>query len=257
MTFPFSTLLIVVLVALSTTITAQKRAASPPTGSKTAMVKKSGEVGNTAVVIDETLSVLRASPSLFAKSVQRMRKGRRVQIVGVDEADGVKFYKVTAPPSNYGWVQADAVFGKFRPSDEERLARLVQALDGFEQIETAIEFFNLYPNSRFRPAILLLFGDLLEEVAAKLSKDANSKLKRAEMAASAAPLHSYFLNYVSLDRYRKLGVLFLFNSTTKQFHYDGVKWKEIVTKFSSSPEVAEAQKRLDALKAKMEKPAAK
>ena len=77
------------------------------------------------------------------------------------------------------------------------------------------------------------------------------------MAASAAPLHSYFLNYVSLDRYRKLGVLFLFNSTTKQVHYDGVKWKEIVTKFSSSTEVAEAQKRLDALKVKMEKPAAK
>ena len=257
MKFPFSTLLIIIFVALSTEIIAQKRAASPPAGIKTAAVKKSGEVGNTAVVIDETLSVLRVSPSLFANSVQRMRRGRRVQILGVAEADGVKFYKVTAPPTNYGWVQADAVFGKFRPGDEERLARLVQAQEGFEQIETATEFFNLYPNSRFRPSILLLFGDLLEEVAAKLSKDASNKLKRAEMAASAAPLHSYFLNYVSLDRYRKLGVVFLFNSTARQFHYDGARWKEIVTKFAASPEAAEAQKRLDALKAKMEKPAGK
>ena len=40
----------------------------------------------------------------------------------------------------------------------------------------------------------------------KLSKEANSRLKRAEMAATGAPLHSYFLNFVSLDRYRKLGI---------------------------------------------------
>ena len=60
-----------------------------------------------------------------------------------------------------------------------------------------------------------------------------------------------------LDRYRKLGIVFLFNSAAKQFHYDGASWKEIVAKFSSSTEAAEAQKRLDTLKVKMEKPAAK
>ena len=85
------------------------------------------EIGSTAVVIDETLSVLRDKPSLFADAVQRMRRGRSVKILAVAEADGVKFYKVTAPPSNFGWVQSDAVFGEFRPGDEERLARLVQA----------------------------------------------------------------------------------------------------------------------------------
>ena len=100
-----------------------------------------------------------------------------VQIPGVTEADGVKFYRVTVPPTNFGWVQADAVFGKFRAGDEERLARLVQALDGFDQIEAAVEFFELYPTSKFRPSILLLFGDLLEEEAAKISKHANNNLK--------------------------------------------------------------------------------
>ena len=54
-----------------------------------------------------------------------------------------------------------------------------------------------------------------------------------------------------------LGILFLFNSTTKLFHYDGASWKEIVSKFAASPEAAEAQKRLDSLKLKMEKPTAK
>ena len=145
------------------------------------------------------------------------------------------------------------MFGKFRPGDEERLAKLIQASDGFDQIEMAVEFFMMYPASRFRPTILVLYGDLLEDIAAKLSKDANSRLSKREMAASAAPLHSYYLNFVSLDRYRKLGVVFLFNSATKQFHYDGASWAEIVSKHAGSPEASEAKKRLDVLKQKMEK----
>ena len=255
MKFPYFTILLLSLV-FTADIFAQKRFAAPPAKPKTAALK-SGEIGQTAVVIDETLSVLRITPSLFSGSIHRMQRGRKVQIIRVAVADGVKFYKVTVPPTNYGWVQADAVFGKFRLGDEERLAKLVQASDGFDQIEIATEFLNIYPDSKLRPAILLLFGDLLEEVSAKLSKDANSKLKRGEMAASAAPLHSYFLNFVSLDRYRKLGILFLFNPATRAFHYDGASWKEIVTKFPTTTEAAEANKRLDSLKLKMEKPPAK
>jgi len=208
-------------------------------------------------VIDETLSILRKTPSLFSEVVHRMQRGRKVQILGVAEADGVKFYKVTAPPANFGWVQADAVFGKFRAGDEERLAKLVQAIDAFDQIEIAGQFFELYPASKFRPAILLLYGDVLEEAAAKLTKSASTQLKRDEMAASAAPLHSYYLNFNMLDRYRRLGIIFLFNSAARQFHYDGASWKEIVTKFAGTSEAVEAQKRLDALKAKMEKTAVK
>jgi hypothetical protein len=235
----------------------QKRRVAPT--SKPAALSataKPKEIGSTAVVIDETLSVLRSKPSLFAEPIQRMRRGRKIVIQGVAEADGVRFYKVAAPPNKFGWVQADAVFGAFRPSDEERLARLVQASDGFDQIEIATEFFSLYPRSAFRPVILLLFGDLLEEVAAKLSKDSSSHLSRREMAASGAPSHSYFLNFVSLDRYRKLGIIFLFNPATRNFHYDGASWKEIVAKYSASTEVAEAQKRLDSLKQKMDATAA-
>jgi hypothetical protein len=213
-----------------------------------AAAARSGEVGQTAVVIDETLAVLRKSPSLFAESVHRMSRGRRVQIQGVTEADGIKFYKVTVPPTNFGWVQADAVFGTFRAADEERLAKLAQATDGFDQIEIAHEFFEMFPNSKLRPALLLLYGDVLESSAAKLSKDATSRLSRKEMAASGAPLHTYYLNFNYLDRYRKLGIIFLFNPETKLFHYDGAAWKEIVTKFPNMAESSEAQKRIDVLK---------
>jgi hypothetical protein len=126
-------------------------------------------------------------------------------------------------------------------------------MSGFDQIEAATEFFHIFPTSSFRAPILLLYGDLIEDVADKLSKDATRALKRPEMAASAAPLHSYYLNYVSLDRYRRLGITFLFNPSTKLYHYDGASWKELVQKHPGSTEAAEAQKRLDSLKEKMAK----
>jgi hypothetical protein len=256
--------LLLALIVLGSVISlsAQRRAttvSSRPTSARAAKPAsaRSAEIGQQAVVIDESLSVLRESPSLFAPIVHRIGRGKKVQILGVAQGDGVKFYKVAAPPAATGWVQADAVFGKFRKEDEKRLAELIQALDGYDQIEAATEFFNLYPTSQFKPAILLLFGDLLEELAvSKLSKDANSRLKRNEMAASGAPMHSYYLNFVSLDRYRKLGITFLFNPTERRFHYDGSSWREIVAKFSAASEAVEAKKRLDSLTAKMTAPTA-
>lgn len=249
MKLPFLTTLTILTAIFCGSAAAQRK----PAAAVKPKPFRSTEIGQSAVVVDETLSILRKEPSLFSESVHRMQRGRKVQILGVTEADGVKFYKVTVPPKNFGWVQADAVFGKFRQGDEERLARFVRAIDGFDQIEVATQFFELYPASRFRPSILLLFGDLLEEIGLKLSKDANSRLKAREMAATAAPMHSYYLNFNYLDRYRKLGIIFLFNSTAKQFHYDGASWKEILAKFPTSPEAAEAQRRLDTLQLKMEK----
>lgn len=239
---------------LSLSIHAQRQ--SQTSRNRTGTIR-SPEIGKTVIVVDDTLSVLRSSPSLFGEPIQRMRRGRKIQILGAAEADGVKFYKVTAPPKNHGWVQTDAVFGRFRTGDEERLARLVQALDGFDQVEAAVEFFRLYPKSKYKPSILLLFGDVIEEAAVQMSRQAGSRLSRKEMAATQAPMHSYYLNFNMLDRYRKLGVVFLFNSSTRQFHYSGASWKEIVAKFPSSPERSEANRRLDALRAKMEQTATK
>ena len=244
MKFPLHTLSLVVALVCSISVDAQRRRSQAPT--------KIRGAGNAAIVIDESLSVLRSKPSLFAQPVQRMRRGRRVQILGASEADGVRFYKVAAPPVRSGWIQSDAIFGKFRPADEERLARLVQASDGFDQIELARLFLDLYPRSAFRPPILLLVGDLLEEAAVKLSRDASSRLNRREMAASGAPLHSFYLNFTMLDRYRRLGVTFLFNESTRKFHYDGGSWREIVRRFPEAAEAAEASKRLDSLQTKMD-----
>lgn len=231
---------------------AQKRR---PPKKPSAVTQKSAEKTNTAVVVDERLAVLRVEPSLFAKSIQRMRLGRIIAISGLKEADGVTFYRVTAAPNNFGWVQSDAVFGKFKRGDDERLARLIQSSDGFEKIERAQVFLETFDSSPLRPAILLLLGDLAEDIALKISSDATKKLDRREMSASGAPLHSFYLNYVSLDRYRKIGINFTFNPSTKLLHYDGAAWREIVQKSPASAEAAEARKRLDSLKEKLERKA--
>ncbi|MDQ3179284.1 MAG: hypothetical protein M3Q33_02070 [Acidobacteriota bacterium] len=243
----FSLFFLLIFLVFTFNLEAQKRRVL----SKPKVAQKNNTNTNTAVVVDERLAVLRSEPSLFAKSIQRMRRGRIITISGAKEADGVTFYRINALPNNYGWVQAEAVFGKFRRGDDERLARLIQASDDFDQIEQATIFLETYGTSPLRSAILLLLGDLVEETSLKLSNDATKKLNRREMAASGAPLHSFYLNYVSLDRYRKLDIRFLFNSNMKQFHYDGASWREIVEKFPKSSEAVEAQKRLDTLTEKM------
>jgi len=249
MNFSHVSIFLIVFLAFTSDIQAQNRRRAAPKAKNPAVVQSS----NAGVVIDERLAVLRAEPGFNAPPIMRMRNGRRVSISGSREADGATFYRITAPPNNYGWVQAEAVFGKFRRGDDARLARLVQSSEGFDQIERAQTFLELYNDSTLRPAILLLLGDLMEETALKLSSDATRKLDRREMAASGAPLHSFYLNYVSLDRYRRLGINFVFNSNTKLFHYDGASWREIIKKSPKSAEAIEAQKRLDSLKEKMEK----
>jgi hypothetical protein len=239
------------LLVFTSGVEAQKR--RPSKFKKPVAAQTPRNSSNTAVVVDERLAVLRVEPSFYARSLQRMRRGRIVTISGLKEADGVTFYRVNAIPNGSGWVQAEAVAGKFRRGDDARLAKLVQSSDGFEQIDRAQIFLETFNDSPLRPAILLLMGDLMEEMALKLSNEATKRLDRREMAASGAPLHSFYLNYVSLDRYKRLGINFLFNPTAKLFHYDGANWREIIKKSSKSNESVEAQKRLDSLKEKMER----
>lgn len=242
------TLIFLVFLAFIFTIQAQKKRNTSVSVNQSA----NSTSPNNGIVIDERLAVLRIQPSLYSDSIQRMRTGKIVAISASKQADGVTFYKVLVPPRNFGWVQAEAIISKNRKGDDERLAQLIQASDGFEKIERAVIYLENFPVSPLRPAILLLLGDLVEEAAVKLSRDATRQLVLREMSASGAPLFSFYLNHSSLDRYRKLGINFWFNSATKLYHYNGVVWDEIVQKYPKNNEAVEAKKRLDSLKEKME-----
>lgn len=246
-----SLILALVFIFLASVVSVEAQRNRSRIRSKT-KVTKPKQKGIEAIVVDRRLAVLRTRPSLYAKPIKRMSVGRKVRVIGTREADGVTFYRLQVSTKTVGWMQAEAVIGKFRKKDDQRLFKLIQASEGFTQVDKAMIFLEQFPKSPLRPAILLLLGDLMEGEAIELSKKAARKLDRREMAASGAPLHSFYLNFPSLDRYGKLGIRFLFNLNTKSYHYDGDSWFEIVRKFPKSNEAVEAQKRLDTLKAKME-----
>jgi hypothetical protein len=206
------------------------------------------EGGQRAVVVDERLAVLLDAPDLSATLLQRMSRGRMVAIrASKRTADGVTFYRVGVTRRTGGWVQSEAVVSTLRKSDDERLLRLIQNSEEFDRIVRARIFLDMFQRSPLRPAVLMLYGEAAERAAGRLSRDAARRLDEKEMAAGGAPVFSYFLNYNGLDRYRRQGITFVFDRATRQFHYDGASWREIIRRYPRSPEAEEARQRLESL----------
>jgi hypothetical protein len=201
-----------------------------------------------AVVVDERLAVLRDGPDLSARLLQRMSRGRVVLILGAKRSgDGLAFYRVAVTRRTSGWLQTESVVSPGRADDDERLLRLIRGSEDFDRVVRARVFLDLFPRSPARPQVLMIYGEAAEAAAIKLSRDAVRRLDEREMAAGGAPLFSYFLSYNGLDRYRRQGITFSFNRATKQFHYDGESWREILRRYPRSPEAEEARRRLSAL----------
>ena len=201
-------------------------------------------------MVDERLSVLRASPDLNAKLLRRIGRGRTVSITGQNRSrDGVRFYSVIVTRRTRGWLQKEALIVPRRAGDDERLLRLINASADFDRVARARIFLDAFPRSPLRPHVLLLFGDAAEQAAVKLSHDASRKLDPEEMQASDAPVFSYALNFGGLDRYNRQGVRFAFDRDQQKFHYDGASWREIVRRYPRSPEAVQARSRLAAIAA--------
>ncbi len=204
--------------------------------------------GRMAIVIDERLAALRDAPELSAMLLQRLGRGRAVAITGTKRAgDGVTFQRVSVTQRTSGWMQTEALASPAQRGDDERLLRLIRGSSEFDRIARAQIFLDLFRSSPLRPAVLLLYAEASEEAARKLSHDAARRLDETEMRAGGAPLFSYFMSFNGLDRYRRQGIVFGFDPATKQFHYDGAAWREIVRRYPRSPEAAQARRKLSAL----------
>jgi hypothetical protein len=198
--------------------------------------------GRLAVVVDERLAALRASPHLTGKLVRRLGRGRLVAVRSAKTApDGITFLLVNVTSRTQGWIQKEAVVTPARAGDDRKLLRLVERSQGFDRISRARIFLDHFPRSALRPRVLLLLGDSAEEVAARLSRDA---VRRMNERPTEAPEFSYYLNFSGLDRYNRLRVAFVFDESTKRFHYDGAAWRELIRRYPKSPEALEARKRL-------------
>ncbi len=201
-----------------------------------------------AIVVDERLSVLRASPAISAKFLRRVGRGRPVTILGQSlSRDGIVFYRVAVSSRTRGWMQREALVSARQPRDDQRLLRLIKGSEDFDLIARSRIFLDTFPHSRLRPAVLLLIGDATERAAVRLSRDASRRLNTDEMKAGGAPISSYFLNYSGLDRYSRLGIKFVFDDIEKRFRYDGATWREILRRYPRSPEALEARKLLKEL----------
>ena len=215
--------------------------------------------GRFAVVVDERLAALRSTPELSGRLLRRLGRGRMVSIRGSRTSrDGVVFLFVNVTTRTHGWIQREAVVSAARVGDDSRLLELLNASAGFDRIVRARIFLEQFPRSPLRPQVLLLLGNAAEEQAAKLSREAVQRLSGVTHRLAlthglnereeATPEFTYFLNYSGLDRYNRQRVLFIFDRTTKHFHYDGAAWRELVRRYPNAREAFEARKRLAELK---------
>lgn len=201
--------------------------------------------GRLAVVVDERLAALRATPQLNGRLVHRLSRGRLVAVRAAKTgADGITFLLVNVSSRTHGWIQRDAVVSPSRSGDDQKLLGLIQHSDGFNRIARARIFLDHFPRSPLRPEVLLLLGDTAEALATKLSLDATRRLKQD---LSDAPEFSYYLNYTGLDRYNRQRVGFVFDQTTKRLHYDGAAWRELIRRYPKTSQAAEARKRVETL----------
>ncbi len=219
-------LLFVILLAQNTALAQQRK---PPAG------------GRLAVVVEEALAAVRATPQLNGQLVRRLGRGRLVAVRSAKTSrDGVVFFFVNVTSRTHGWIQREAVVSPARIGDDGRLLRLIELARGFDRISRARIFLDYFPRSPLRPKVLLLLGESAEKAAEKLSKDAARRIEKGD-----APEFSYYLNYTGLDRYNRLRVNFVFDNPTKRFHYDGAAWRELLRRHPRTPEALEARKRLE------------
>jgi len=215
------------LLFCSGSVFAQRK---PPTG------------GRLAIVVDERLAALRATPQLNGRLVRRLGRGRMLAIRSATTgADGLTFLLVNVSSRTHGWIQREAVASPTRAGDDQRLLLLIQRSSGFDRISRARIFLDHFKRSPLRTEVLLILGNTAEELAAQLSTDATRRLKDHP---GDAPEFSYYLNYTGLDRYNRQRVNFVFDKSTKRFHYDGSAWRELIRRYPRSSAASEARKRL-------------
>ena len=227
-----------ILVSVATVLRAQQRRAPPG--------------GRIAVVVDARLAALRAAPGPSATLLRRLGRGRLVSIRSTQRtSDGLLYHRVAINRRTSGWLQGEAVVASWHPNDDERLLHLVAGPDEFERVARARIFLDTFPRSPLRPAVLLRYSQAAEEAAEQLTRSAQRQFTRNEITENDAPLFTYFLNYNGLDRYNRQGAKFVFEESTRTFHYDGAALRELLRRYPHSKEADEARKmieKLDAIK---------
>ena len=201
--------------------------------------------GRRGVVIDERLSALRAQPDLKASLEQRLRRGRRVGILGaVRKRDGATFLRVATSRNTRGWILADAVARPGSAADANRLLNLMgETTDDFIRARLARLFLEEFREPRFAPRALLILGQTAERVADKLSRDVRRRI--GDESTNEKPGRKfYFLNFAGLDRYNRIDVKFDYDAESDRLVYDGAVYRELLRRYPRSTEATMLKDRI-------------
>ncbi len=203
------------LIAVSFTAEAQTR-------------RKTMTPGQRAIVIDERLSALRTQPDVKARLEQRLRRGRVVGILSARKSkDGQQFLRVSVSRNTRGWVLAEAVVKTGNSTDAERLLKLTEDTDDdFVKARLAKLCADEFRSTATAPRCLLKLGEAAELAADRLTRDAKRRVGNEEPSAGLGK-RDYFLNFVGLDRYNRIGVMFNYDAAADRIVYDSEAYREV------------------------------
>lgn len=201
--------------------------------------------GQRAIVVDERLSALRTQPDVKAPLEQRLRRGRVVGILGARKSkDGQQFLRVSVTRNTRGWVLAEAVAKTGNSAEAERLLKLIEdSDDDFVKARLAKLCADEFRSTATAPRCLLKLGETAERAADRLTRDAKRRVGNEEPSAGLSK-RDYFLNFVGLDRYNRIGVMFDYDAAADRIVYDGEAYRELAKRY---PKREEAQRAKDKL----------
>lgn len=193
--------------------------------------------GQRAIVIDERLSVLRTQPDIKAPMLQRLRRGRAIGILASRKAkDGEMFWRVAVSRNVRGWVLAESAVKAGSVVDAERLLKLIEDSDDeFIKARLAKLCADEFRLTIVAPRCLLKLGETAERVAERLTRDAKRRIGDQEPSAGLNK-RAYFLNFVGLDRYNRIGVMFDYDATTDRIVYDEEAYLSLQRRYPKSAE---------------------
>lgn len=207
--------------------------------------RKTVTPGQRAIVVDERLSVLRTQPDIKAPLSQRLRRGRVVGIRGAKKSkDGKQFLHVSVTRNTRGWMLAEAVAKSGNATDAERLLKLVEESDDdFIKARLTKLCADEFRSTPSAPRCLLKLGEAADRAADRLTRDAKRRVGDEEPSAGLSK-RDYFLNFVGLDRYNRVGVIFDFDASADRIVYDGEAYRELAKRYPKSAEVEIAKNKL-------------
>jgi hypothetical protein len=86
-------------------------------------------------------------------------------------------------------------------------------------------------------------GEAAERAADRLTRDAKRRVGNEEPSAGLSK-RDYFLNFVGLDRYNRLGVMFDYDAKADRIVYDGEAFRELQRRYPKSAEALATNEKL-------------